>query len=175
VLAVAAGVEIIQTTVAGTGERAGNTPMEETVLTLLTMYGLDLGIKTERFTPLAQEVLERMRVQEPSNRPVVGDRLFDVESGIIAGWVRNVGDDLVEAFPFRPELVGQRMPRVVLGKGSGIDSIAFKLDQMGITATNAEMLAVLAEVKARSLERKGLLDDDELRKIVDRTVKKVGV
>jgi isopropylmalate/homocitrate/citramalate synthase len=48
-------------------------------------------------------------------------------------------------------------------------------DQMGITATNAEMLAVLAEVKARSLERKGLLDDDELRKIVDRTVKKVGV
>ena len=38
-LAVAEGVEVIQTTVTGIGERAGNTPMEETVLALLTMYG----------------------------------------------------------------------------------------------------------------------------------------
>ena len=46
-LAVAEGVEVIQTTVTGIGERAGNTPMEETVLALLTMYDVDTGIKTQ--------------------------------------------------------------------------------------------------------------------------------
>ncbi len=175
VMAVAAGAEVIQTTVAGTGERAGNTPMEETVLTLLTMYGLDLGIRTERFYEIARLVLERARVQQPSNRPVIGERLFHVESGIIAGWVRNVGDNLVEAFPFRPELVGQSRPQVVLGKGSGIDSIAYRLDQLGISASNDEMLAILQEVKARSLQKKGLLDEDEFRTIVERVVRKVRV
>jgi isopropylmalate/homocitrate/citramalate synthase len=44
-IAVAEGVEVIQTTVTGIGERAGNTPMEETVLALLTMYGVDTGIQ----------------------------------------------------------------------------------------------------------------------------------
>ncbi|MGH2594967.1 MAG: LeuA family protein, partial [Actinomycetota bacterium] len=48
-IAVAEGVEVVQTTVTGIGERAGNTPMEETVLALLTMYGIDTGIQTDRF------------------------------------------------------------------------------------------------------------------------------
>jgi len=91
IIAVTMGASCIQTTIAGLGERAGNTPMEETVLALLTMYGLDAGIRTERFFPMAREVLERARVSQPSNRPVIGERLFNVESGIIATWVRNIG------------------------------------------------------------------------------------
>ncbi|MBI4491627.1 MAG: pyruvate carboxyltransferase [Chloroflexi bacterium] len=171
VMAVAAGAEVIQTTVAGTGERAGNTPMEETVLSLLTMYGLDLGVKTEQFYSLARLVLELARVQQPSNRPVTGERLFHVESGIIAGWVRNVGQEhLTEAFPYRPELVGQSPPRVVLGKGSGIDSVAYRLDMLGVQATNDEMLEILQEVKARSLEKKALLEDEEFLAVVRRVL-----
>ena len=42
--AVLAGGEVIHTTVLGIGERAGNTPMEETVLALLAMYGIDVGL-----------------------------------------------------------------------------------------------------------------------------------
>jgi isopropylmalate/homocitrate/citramalate synthase len=70
-LAVAEGVEVIQTTVTGIGERAGNTPMEETVLALLTMYGIDTGIRTERFFDLSRLVMELAGVAQPSNRPVV--------------------------------------------------------------------------------------------------------
>ena len=92
-IAVAEGVEVIQTTVTGIGERAGNTPMEETVLALLTMYGLDIGIRTERFFDLSKLVMELAEVSQPSNRPVVGERLYNVESGIITTWVRNVGDE----------------------------------------------------------------------------------
>lgn len=169
VLAVAEGVSCIQTTVSGIGERAGNTPMEETVLALLTMYGVDTGIRTERFFEISRLVMEIARVQQPSNRPVVGSRLFNVESGIISTWVRNVGNEfLTEAFPYRPELVGQPTPALVLGKGSGLDSIAAVLDRHGRSATPEEMQSILEQVKDRSLATKGLVDDDAFLEIVDR-------
>lgn len=166
-LAVAEGVGVIQTTVTGIGERAGNTPMEETILALLTMYGMDTGIQTERFFDISKMVMERAGVSQPSNRPVVGERLYNVESGIISTWVRNVGDDLVESFPYRPELVGQPAPKLVLGKGSGLDSILGNLDRLGRTASTEQLQTILDEVKGRSLETKGLLDDDAFLEIVD--------
>jgi isopropylmalate/homocitrate/citramalate synthase len=166
-IAVAEGVEVIQTTVTGIGERAGNTPMEETVLALLTMYGIDTGIRTERFFDLSALVMQLAEVTQPSNRPVVGERLYNVESGIISTWVRNVGDELTESFPYRPELVGQPAPVLVLGKGSGLDSIAAALDRVGRTASPEQAEAILAEVKGRSLDSKGLVDDETFLAIVD--------
>jgi isopropylmalate/homocitrate/citramalate synthase len=166
-LAVAEGVEVIQTTVTGIGERAGNTPMEETVLALLTMYGLDAGIRTETFFELSRLVMGLSGVSQPSNRPVVGERLYNVESGIISTWVRNVGDELQESFPYRPELVGQPAPMLVLGKGSGLDSVAAGLERIGRSATPEETQIILEEVKARSLATKALVDDDEFAEIVD--------
>jgi isopropylmalate/homocitrate/citramalate synthase len=166
-LAVAEGVEVIQTTVTGIGERAGNTPMEETVLALRTMYDVDAGIRTQSFFELSKLVMQLARVSQPSNRPVVGERLFNVESGIITTWVRNVGNELNESFPYRPELVGQPAPELVLGKGSGLDSVAARLDNHDLSATTEQIEQILAEVKARSLEKKGLLDDDEFLVIVE--------
>jgi isopropylmalate/homocitrate/citramalate synthase len=166
-LAVAEGVEVVQTTVSGIGERAGNTPMEETLLALLTMYGLDTGVRTERFFDLSKMVMELARVCQPSNRPVVGERLYNVESGIITTWVRNVGDELTEAFPYRPELVGQPQPELVLGKGSGLDSIAAWLDKHHREATPEQRQEILVGVKERSLADKELLDDDRFIEIVD--------
>ncbi len=166
-LAVAEGASVIHTTVSGIGERAGNAPTEETVLALLTMYGLDLGIKTEKFTEIARLVADLSGVAQPGNRPITGDMLYNVESGIIATWVKNVGDDLLEPFPYRPELVGQPDPEIVLGKGSGLDSVALWLGKHGIyDAEIKEIEAILAEVKGRSLAKKGLLDDDEFLDVV---------
>jgi isopropylmalate/homocitrate/citramalate synthase len=167
-LAVAEGVEVVQTTVSGIGERAGNTPMEETLLALLTMYGLDTGVQTERFFDLSRLVMQLAGVSQPSNRPVVGERLYNVESGIITTWVRNVGDELTESFPYRPELVGQPAPELVLGKGSGLDSVAAWLEKHGREATPEQRDAILAGVKERSLADKDLLDDDRFLEIVDR-------
>ncbi len=167
-IAVTEGVEVIQTTVTGIGERAGNTPMEETVLALLTMYGVQTGIDTSRFFELSRLVMDLAGVTQPSNRPVVGSRLFNVESGIITTWVRNVGDELTESFPYRPELVGQPSPELVLGKGSGVDSIMAWLERLGRTATPEQTQEILTEVKEHSLARKSLLDDEGFLTIVDR-------
>jgi len=50
IMALAEGVEVAHTTILGIGERAGNTPMEETVMALKTMYGIDIGIDTTKLT-----------------------------------------------------------------------------------------------------------------------------
>src|SRR6266436_449616 len=47
--ALTAGASVAHTTVTGLGERAGNVPMEDVVMSLLCLYGKDLGIRTEKF------------------------------------------------------------------------------------------------------------------------------
>jgi len=172
VIAVTEGAEVVHSTISGIGERAGNTPTEETVLALLTMYGMDMGIKTERFTKLSQYVRKIAKLAMPSNRSIVGDMLYDIESGIIASWFKNAGKEhFLEVFPFKPELVGQRAPRVVLGKNSGLDSIRMHLERIRAKATDDQANDILMRVKRASLKKKGLLDDKEFRKIAKQVVR----
>jgi isopropylmalate/homocitrate/citramalate synthase len=167
VTAVAHGVGTVQVSVTGIGERAGNTPLEDTVMALKTMYGIDAGIDFSKLYGLSKLVRELAGVPVPPNRGIVGDRIFHVESGIIASWVKNVGSErLTEAFPFRPEMVGQSGPQIVLGKGSGLDSVMIWLDKLGFPSANEEQtMAILTEVKSTSLQKKGLLSEDDFRKI----------
>jgi isopropylmalate/homocitrate/citramalate synthase len=170
-IAVAAGASVIQTTVSGLGERAGNTPMEETVMALLTLYNRDIGIRTERLTSIARAIAEISGVVQPSNRPVTGERLFDIESGIIATWFRNARDvDVTEAVPFLPSLVGNDGPAVVYGKGSGIDSVAEALELLDLQATSEQALAILDELKAAAIAKHELLELDEVGQIARRII-----
>jgi isopropylmalate/homocitrate/citramalate synthase len=99
---------------------------------------------------------------------VTGSRLFDVESGIIATWVRNVRDvEITEAVPYAPRLVGQDGPSLVLGKGSGIDSVAEALEQIGRGGESEDtMLDILQRVKEAALAKRELLDLSEFQEIV---------
>lgn len=167
-IAAAHGASVIQTTVSGLGERAGNVPVEETVLALLTLYNRDIGIKTERLLDLAHLIADLSGVQPATNRAVVGDGLFDVESGIIATWVRNVRDSaLTECVPYDPRLVGQSGPRIVLGKGSGIDNVVEHLELIGRQADEEQKTELLQRVKSASLDKRDLLDRDEFEAIVN--------
>jgi isopropylmalate/homocitrate/citramalate synthase len=115
VMALAEGVEVVHSTVLGLGERAGNVPLEETAMALRTLYGIDIGIKYDKLYSLAKLVQQISGHAVASNRPVVGDQLFQIESGIIASWWQNCGDQYTtELFPFRPEFVGHAAPKIVL-------------------------------------------------------------
>ncbi|MBD07582.1 MAG: pyruvate carboxyltransferase [Gammaproteobacteria bacterium] len=173
-LSLAEGVEIVHSTVLGIGERSGNAPTEDIVMALLTMYGIDLGIKTEKLYPLAKLVEELSQIKVPSNKSIVGDMLYQVESGIIANWFKNCGEEhLTELFPMRPELVGQPTADVVMGKGSGIDSVNIWLDKIGIKASEEEAADILKECKALGESTKKLLTEEQFRDIVDRNISKV--
>ncbi len=171
IMAVAEGVEVIHSTVLGLGERAGNTPMEETAMALLTMYGVDIGLKYDKLYGLARLVQELSGHAVPSNRPVVGEALYQIESGIIASWFQNCGaQQPTELFPYHWDVVGQPAAKVVLGKGSGIDSIKAALKSINVTFTDEEAMQVVAAVKEFSLANKRLLTETEFLAVVEATL-----
>jgi isopropylmalate/homocitrate/citramalate synthase len=176
IMAVAEGVEVIHSTVLGLGERAGNVPIEETAMALLTLYGIDSGIKYDKLYGLARLVEQLSGHKVASNRPVVGEQLFQIESGIIASWWQNCGkDNPTELFPFHWDVVGQPPAKVVLGKGSGIDSIKAALKGIGVEANDEEAMQVVVGVKEFSLQHKRLLTDEEFRSVVAKVLpNKVG-
>jgi isopropylmalate/homocitrate/citramalate synthase len=150
--------------------------MEDVVMSLLCLHGLDLGIRTEGFCDLSKFVMDLARVSQPPNRPIIGDKLYEVESGIIAGWVRLARKEHpLEYVPFSPDLVGQKPVNIVLGKNSGPPSIEEWCENLGIKATEDERMAILKQVKAKSFEKKDLLTANEFKEIVDRVVQKASV
>jgi isopropylmalate/homocitrate/citramalate synthase len=139
------------------------------------MYGIDTGLKLDKLYGLSQEVLKLANHALPPNRQIVGDNLFDVESGIISTWFKNTNPDhLTEMFPFLPEMVGHREPRIVLGKGSGIDSVAIWLQNLEISASDEEMQEILVQVKATSLQKRALLTEEDFRGLTEKVVGSLG-
>jgi isopropylmalate/homocitrate/citramalate synthase len=173
IAALSAGATVAQTTITGVGERAGNVPMEDVVMALLCLHGVDLGIRTEKMCEVSRFVLERAKLTAPPNRPIVGDKLYEVESGIIAGWVRlSRREHPLEAVPFAPDLVGQKPVSIVLGKNSGPPSIEEWCEKLGIKANEEERMAMLKLVKEKSFEKKDLLTANEFKAIADRVLQK---
>lgn len=170
-MALAAGAEVAHTTVSALGERAGNAPYEELVVALKTMYDIDLGIDLSKLYSISKFVREIAHLPMRYNRPIVGDMLFNIESGIIAGWYQNCGVDMpTELAPIVAELVGQMPPQVVLGKNSGIPSIDYWLDKIGVSADDEQKKEILAKVKERAFVKGWLLNEDEFRAIVSKVI-----
>ena len=165
-LALAAGAEVVHTTIAALGERAGNTPYEDLSLALLTLYGIDLGLRTEKMVPLARTIEEITGQENRWNRAIFGKRLTDIESGIIAGWYRNCKDEPTMLAPYDPALVGGKPLDVVLGKNSGVDSVLVWAERIGVELTEQQAQEIVQAVKARAYEKHGLLDLDDFKAIV---------
>lgn len=163
----AAGASVAHVSTNGIGERAGNTPLEEVVVSLLVQYGIDLGIRYDKLYETAQLVRKLGQYPVADNRAVSGERLFHVESGIITDWWHNCGDEhILEVFPYRHDLVGQPEPQLVLGKLSGTASIVMALEKRGITATEGQLSDILLRVKNKSIEQKAELTDEEFDQLI---------
>jgi isopropylmalate/homocitrate/citramalate synthase len=170
IMALSLGVEVMHTTVLGIGERSGNAPMEEIVMALKTMYGVDVGIDTTKLTPLANLVQRLTGVLVPTNKAIVGSGLYQIESGIIASWFKNCGEkNATELFPIRWSAVGQPPAEVVMGKGSGIDSINMWLKDVGMQVSEEDAMKVLQAVKLHSLTNKKMLSHAEFRDVARAT------
>jgi isopropylmalate/homocitrate/citramalate synthase len=163
IAAVGSGVDVVHTTVTGIGERAGNTPMEEFAMALRMLYGVEHNLDTSKFYALSRLIRERAHHTIPSNRPVVGDRLFEVESGIIVGWFNECIDEYpTELFPYHWDEVGQSPARVVYGKGSGLPSVQGALASLGLDGDEEAMRELIAAIKQRTLEHKALMPLEEV-------------
>ena len=172
-LALAAGCEVAHVTVSGIGERCGNASLEEVALALKTMYGAKTNIRHDKLYGLSKLVQKVCRMELPSNAAIVGDRVFEVESGIIVSWLKNCGyEHALELFPYRWDLVGQPEPKVLIGKKSGLDTIRHYMEVIGRAsdADDDQLMAILVAVKDAALRKKGLLELAEFRAIVRKTL-----
>lgn len=170
--ALTSGVEVAHVTIGGMSERAGAAAMEEVVLALLTMYGYDVGMKYEKLYALAELATSLTGHVLAPNKAIVGKELFSIESGIPAAWTRRCTGPLVtEVFPLHWELMGQPGPKIVLGKGSGAPSVAIWLEDRGLQATPEQIETLTLLVKEKSLEKKGLLTENEFRELADRVLR----
>jgi isopropylmalate/homocitrate/citramalate synthase len=167
IAALANGASVAHVTVSATGERAGNVPLEDTVLALRILYGIDLGVDTERFYELSKLVQELGGFTLAPNRPIVGDSLYTIESGIVTMFHRRCQKvEPNEYIPFLPEVVGRPGVEIVLGKGSGNANVEEHLERRGLSATVEEITEMVLRVKQRSIDKKGLLTDEEFDEIV---------
>src|SRR5258707_14146420 len=163
VAAVRAGAEWIQGTINGMGERAGNGDIGEIAMALQGLYSVPVELNLKKIRNVSALVRQTARHPLEPWKPVVGENLFMRESGAVASQFH-----IPEAIePFSADLVGAKR-EIVLGKKSGIDSIAIKAKELGIALTAEQQQAALSAVKRAGVEKRGLLTDAEFRFIVHR-------
>jgi isopropylmalate/homocitrate/citramalate synthase len=163
IAAVRGGAEWIQGTINGMGERAGNADLGEVAMALSGLYGVPVGLNLKKIREVSALVRLAAGHELEPWKPVVGENLFMRESGAVASQFH-----IPEAIePYSAELVGATRA-IVLGKKSGIDSIAIKAKEMGISLTTEQQQAVLAVVKRAGMEKRGLVSGSEFLEICTR-------
>jgi isopropylmalate/homocitrate/citramalate synthase len=161
VAAVRAGARWIHGTVNGMGERAGNANLGEVALALRAVYGVETALDLGRARVLADRVRALSGYALEPWKPLVGENLFRRESGAVASQFHD--PEAIE--PYSSELVAAERS-IVLGKKSGIDSIRIKSAELGLDVPEETQPALLEAVKKLGIEKRGLVTDEEFRRLV---------
>lgn len=152
------GTDIV-TSFGGVG---GFAPTEELII-ILRVQRLRKAGKTYEFFPEMAELLRKITGQTVRpNKPVIGQRIFHVESGI---HVDGIAKQPKCYEPFPPEVVGLTR-KVVIGKHSGAQSVLIKLEELGLTCDKTFIPVILERVKQTSAEKNGALTNLEFIEIV---------
>jgi isopropylmalate/homocitrate/citramalate synthase len=163
----AAGASVAHTNVNGIGERAGGASTEEVAVALRILYNKDLGFKYESLYELSKLVQEASGLPVSPQKPVGGETAFGYEAGIAVMFCHNLkqANALQYGLSYLPEFVGNKF-YVAIGKKSGAHSIKWRLEDMGMKASDDAVDKILSKVKQNAIEKKRGLTDDEFRQIV---------
>lgn len=157
------GAEVIHTCVNGMGERTGNAPLEEVMVGLKVLYGLEDDYKLDMLNAISKKVAEFSNFSVAVNKPIVGDNIFVRESGIGIELVMNKP---LAMFALNPVLIGNK-GGVTLGKKSGKKSIELKLAALGLEYKGGDYIEkILKEVKEQSIKSKRTITDEEFLEIL---------
>jgi homocitrate synthase NifV len=123
-----AGATHVNTTVNGLGERAGNAALEEVVVGLKQLYGIETGVSLQNFPSLSRQVATASGDTIGSRKSLIGRDVFSHEAGI---HVDGLLKDPKNYQGIDPALVG-RTHQLVLGKHSGSQGVMHAYRQLGI-------------------------------------------
>jgi len=145
--AVEAGATMVQVTVNGIGERAGNASLEQTVMGLHCLYNeFEVRTNTEHLYDVSRFVERLTSIPTPPPQPIVGANAFAHESGIHAAGVLEESSTF-EPGVMTPEMVGHKR-RLVIGKHTGTHSVEIALHEAGLNPTKDELKEIVRRVKS---------------------------
>jgi len=170
-MAISAGADMVHTSINGLGERAGNVSTEELAVICQHLLDIDAGIDLTRLKPISDLVAEVSKAKPAKNKPIVGDGLFEVESGIVVHAIEALKQTPLNGklFPYPPEAVGQAPYQVVLGRGTGLHSIRRLLSERGINASDEQIAEIVHKVKQAGLIAKNALPHSFVENILTET------
>jgi homocitrate synthase NifV len=144
--------------VLGLGERAGNAALEEVAACLNHFYGAGSNVNLARLPRLAEIVARAARRPIPVGKAIVGANAFTHESGI---HVDGLQKDPATYEELSPRTFG-RVRQIVLGKHSGLASVAGALQSLGLVTDRVRTQSVLDQVRQRSMLAKRVVSSEEL-------------
>jgi 2-isopropylmalate synthase len=160
VAAIKAGARQAEVTINGIGERAGNTSLEEVVMTLHTrpnFIPVNTGIHTEYIYPTSRLVTMITGMMVQPNKAVVGANAFAHEAGIHQdGMLKNPMTYEI----MKPETIGLSANKLVLGKHSGRHALKDRLKDMGYDLSDEELKIVFKKFKGLADKKKHVVDED---------------
>jgi len=155
-----AGARQAEVTVNGIGERAGNTSMEEVVMTLRTrkpVFNIETGIDTTQIARVSKLVSNYTGMVVQPNKAIVGANAFAHEAGIHQdGMLKHQTTYEI----MRPEDVGVNQTKLVLGKHSGRHALRNRLAEMGHALDEVELDKAFARFKDLADRKKVIVEAD---------------
>ena len=152
--AIEEGITHPQVCVAGYGERTGLAPLEEVVVSLEMLYGINTGVDAHRIYRVSQFVEKSFTWPLAFQKPIVGEDAFSHASD---KQVQGMLGHPLSYEPFSPKML-DRETTLYMGKHLGEATVQAYLDLHGIKAT-PEQVAEIARRMRRSQER---LDKGEM-------------
>ncbi len=159
-----AGATHLNTTVNGLGERAGNAALEEIVVGLKQLYGIETGIDLHHFSRLSEQVALASGDTIGSRKSLIGRDVFSHEAGIhVDGLLKNP----LNYQGIDPAVVGRRH-QLVLGKHSGSKGVMHAYRQIGVEINRLQAQTLLPVVRQFVTEHKRPPRHQELNQFLHR-------
>jgi len=140
----------------GLGERAGNTSLEEVVMSLHRLYDRPTKIKTELLYETSRLVATLTGIRVQPNKAIVGENAFGHESGI---HTHGITEMPLTYEPYDPSIVGRRR-WFQAGKHAGAHGIAAQLAEEGYYPDKTQLGQIVARVKDIGDKGKTVTDAD---------------
>ncbi|WP_340820825.1 (R)-citramalate synthase [Methanolobus sp. WCC4] len=156
IAALRAGAQQAHVTINGIGERAGNTALEEVVMTIEWLYKCKTGIDTKEIFKTSRLVSKLTGLPVAPNKSLIGGNAFTHEAGI---HVHGLLADTETYEPIKPEVLG-RERKIVLGKHAGKSSVTLAVKEMGFDVDDSQLHEILNRVKELGDHGKKVTDAD---------------
>ncbi|MDR2911297.1 MAG: 2-isopropylmalate synthase [Bacteroidales bacterium] len=154
------GARQAEVTINGIGERAGNTSLEEVVMTLKTHYNalqIETGINTKKIYGTSRLVSTLMNMPVQPNKAVVGRNAFAHSSGIHQdGVLKNRENYEI----MDPSDVGIDESAILLTARSGRAALKHRLELLGFELSKEKLDEVYEEFLNLADKKKDIRDDD---------------